>query len=443
MLEAVGVDRLEDLFTELPGDGLFPDLDLPPPVTELEVASELAHLGAGNLDAAGRPCFLGAGAYRHFVPATVDYVLQRGELYTAYTPYQPELSQGSLQAAFEYQSMICELTGMDLANASHYDGATALAEAVLLALAVGAGRRRKVVVPPSVNPQYRQVLATYLAGRPEAELVGCERLGATSDEMLGLVDEQTAALVVQSPSFFGGFEPVAKLAAAAHDAGALAIVVPDPIALGLFRSPGADGADVVAADGQPLGIPLCFGGPHLGIFATRGAHLRRAVGRLVGETTDLDGERGYVLTLGTREQHIRRERATSNICTNAALGALAAAVYLATLGSAGLRRIAELCYQRSHYAAARIGELPGYRVVAPGGETSFFKEIVVELPGSAEELNRFLLEECDVLGGYDLAHDYPHLDRHLLLTFTETTPREHIDRLVDGLRRFSGDGGAR
>lgn len=442
MLAAVGVERLEDLFAELPREALFPDLRLAAAGSELEVERELAELGELNVAAAGRPCFLGGGARRHWVPATVDYVLQRGELYTSYTPYQPEISQGFLQAMFEYQSMVCELTGMDVANASHYDGATALAECVRLALAAAGPSRRKVLVSPSVDPRYREVVQTYLAAQPDVELTGPESLDAASADLAGRLDERTAAWVVQSPNFFGELEPVASLTAAARAAGALAIVVPDPIALGLFRSPGEEGADLVAANGQALGSSLSFGGPHLGILAARGTYLRRMVGRLVGETADVEGRRGWVLTLGTREQHIRRERATSNICTNAALTALAAAVYLATVGRTGLRRIAEICWHRSHYAAAAIAALPGFRL-ASRPDAPFFAEFVVELPTTAAEANRFLLEECGILGGYDLSRDFPHRDHHLLLAVTETSSRDDIDRLVAGLARLGSDGGAR
>ena len=361
MLEAIGVARLEDLFGQIPADARFPDLDLPAPLSEMEIGAELRRLAEGNVTPDGHSCFLGAGVYRHFIPATVDYVLQRGEFYTAYTPYQPEVSQGMLQAMFEYQSMICRLTAMEVSNASHYDGATSLAEAVLLALEAGRGRRDRVVLSPALHPQYRAVVKTYLQG-VGAEVIGDEEADVEPAALAAKLDDRSAALVVQSPNYFGQLEDMTGLAAAVHAAGALLIVVADPIALGLFKPPGEAGADVVVADGQPLGIPPSFGGPHLGIFATRKAHVRRLAGRLAGETEDAAGQRGYVLTLGTREQHIRRARATSNICTNAALTALAATVYLATLGKAGLRHVAELCYHKSHYAAGRIAELPGIRI---------------------------------------------------------------------------------
>jgi glycine dehydrogenase subunit 1 len=271
------------------------------------------------------------------------------------------MSQGMLQAMFEYQSMICQLTGMEVSNASHYDGATSLAEAALLALNFAKRERNKIILSPAVHPQYREVVRTYLRGT-SAEIVGENDPATEIDALAALLDDRTAALVIQNPNFFGQVEKVDDLASAVHRAGALLIVVADPIALGLFKPPGAYGADIVVAEGQSLGIPPSFGGPHLGIFATGKVLVRGMAGRLVGETVDAEGERGYVLTLGTREQHIRRAKATSNICTNAALTALGAAVYMATLGRSGLRKVAELCYHKSHYAASRIDELPGFEV---------------------------------------------------------------------------------
>ncbi len=439
MLEAIGVSRLEDLFEAVPSALRFPELALPAPASEPEVEQELAALASRNRDLRHRAGFLGAGSYRHYVPATVDAVLARGELATAYTPYQPELSQGGLQATFEYQSMVCALMGMDVATASHYDGATALAEAVLMAL--GAEReRRKILLAPTLHPQYREVVLTYLQGTDaRAE---CPALDLPDDDVIASIDDEMAAVVVQSPNFFGQFEAVPRYAEAARSKGALLIVVPDPIALGLFRSPGEEGADLVAAEGQPLGIPQGYGGPRLGILAVRQSHMRRVPGRLVGETVDAEGARGYVLTLTTREQHIRRHRATSNICTNAALMALAAAVYLATLGRSGLRQVAELCYQKSHYTARRIATLPGCRINPRRPEGDFFKEFVVELPLTAAEANARLLEEHEIVGGYDLGEVDAQLDHQLLLAVTETNGRDEIDQLVDALDRIVRSSGA-
>ena len=434
MLEAIGVARLEELFADVPERVRFPTLDLPSAYPEMDIDRNMRAIASRNVDAHGSTSFLGAGVYDHYRPATVDYVLQRGEFYTSYTPYQPELSQGMLQAMFEYQSMICRLTGMEVSNASHYDGATSLAEAVLLALDAAPKVRRKVVFSPAVHPQYRAVVKTYLRGTG-ASPVDEEDLTADLDSLKSSLNDQTAALVIQNPNFFGQFENVEGLADLVHEVGALLIVVADPIALGLFQSPGSYGADVVVADGQPLGIPPAFGGPHLGIFATKSGYVRRLMGRLVGETVDAQGERGYVLTLGTREQHIRRAKATSNICTNAALTALGAAVYLATMGRRGLKQVAELCYHKSHYAAAQIERLAKLKVNPQAPTTSFFKEFVIELPTAVDEVNQTLLRDFNIIGGYDLGRNYPHFQRHMLLAVTETRTRREIDRLVEGLRQ--------
>jgi glycine dehydrogenase subunit 1 len=434
MLAAIGVDRIEDLFADVPEKIRFPELNLPPPLAEPDLVREMQALAARNCPIDPAHSFLGAGVYHHFRPSTVDYVLARGEFYTSYTQYQPEVSQGMLQALFEYQSMVCRLTGMEVSSASHYNGANALAEAVLMALDAAHGKRRKVVMSPAVHPQYREVVKTYLSAH-DAGVLGDDDAAANSAQLATLVGPDTAALVIQSPNFFGQLEPVAALAEATHRAGALLIVVTDPIALGLFRPPGECGADVVVAEGQPLGIPPFFGGPHLGIFATRMAHVRRMSGHLVGETADADGRRGYVLTLATREQHIRRARATSNICTNSALCAVAGAVYLATLGRHGLRQVAELCYQKSHYAAAEIGRLNGFAINPQAPEQRFFKEFVVRVPAPAAEINARLYEQFGIIGGYDLGADYPHLKDHMLVAVTEVNTRASIDRLVMALRK--------
>jgi glycine dehydrogenase subunit 1 len=360
-------------------------------------------------------------------------VLARGEFYTSYTQYQPEVSQGFLQALFEYQSMICRLTGMEVSNASHYDGATALAEAVLLAINVAAGKRGKIVLSPAVHPQYRAVIKTYLRGMHAATTVGDEDASVGLDQLKAVVDRDAAALVIQNPNFFGQCEAIDGLADAVHKVGALLIVATDPISLGLFQPPGAYGADVVVAEGQPLGIPPSFGGPHLGIFAARMAHVRRLSGHLVGETVDADGRRGYVLTLATREQHIRRAKATSNICTNSAVCALAAATYLATVGSRGLRRVAELCFHNSHYAASEIGRLKGFAINPQAPEQPFFREFVARLPGSVAQTNARLRERHGIIGGYDLGRDYPHLHNQMLIAVTEVHTRAAIDRLVAAL----------
>jgi glycine dehydrogenase subunit 1 len=433
MLHAIGAGTPEALFADIPEDIRFSALDLPPALSEMELTSELLSLSRQNVCFGDTPCFLGAGSYRHFIPATIDYVLQRGEFYTAYTPYQPEMSQGMLQAMFEYQSMICGLTGMEVSNASHYDGATSLAEAVLLALDAAKDGRDRVVMSPAVHPHYREVTATYLRGT-EAELLVPDDPAVSAAELLAHVDTGTAALVVQTPNFFGRIEELDGLAEAVHAQGALLIVAADPISLGLFRPPGEYGADVVVADGQPLGLSSSFGGPSLGIFATRRAYIRRLAGRLVGQTVDAEGKRGYVLTLATREQHIRRARATSNICTNSALGALAAAAYMATVGKRGLRQVAKLCFHKSHYAAEQIAAVAGLRVNPEASDGQFFKEFVVELPRPVREVNAILRDEYGIIGGYDLGRSFSGQGNRMLLAVTEMNFRAEIDRLVQALR---------
>ena len=428
MMKTIGVERLEDLFEAVPAEHRFPPLQLPEPLSEPELRRELSRLERLNAQAGSHLIFLGAGAYNHFVPAAIDQILRRGEFYTAYTPYQPEVSQGTLQAIFEYQSLICALTGMDVANASHYDGGTALAEAAIMAINVVRGRR-KIVVAPGVNPQYRAVMRTLLQG-VDVEIVGDEDPEASLADVASLVDHTTAALMVQSPDFFGVLHDLRPLTAAAHAAGALMVAHFDPIALGLFQTPGEAGADIATAEGQPLGVGLSFGGPYLGIFTCRQQYVHKIAGRLVGVTRDLENRLAYVLTLRAREQDIRRERATSNICTNQGLMALAAAVYLSLLGRQGLRRVAELCYHRAHYAAAQIAQLPGYQVLDRG---PFFKEFVVKTPRPVVEINAALRNQ-GIIGGYDLSGDYPHLGDAMLLCVTEMNARADIDALVTALR---------
>ena len=439
MLAAIGVERVEDLFHDVPADCRFPELNLPEPLSEMEIMAELQAMSEENLDTGHFTSFLGAGAYDHYVPRVVDHVISRSEFYTAYTPYQPEISQGTLQGIFEYQSMICALTGMEVANASHYDGATATAEAVIMALNVARKRRTKVILSPAVHPEYRAVVRTYTQGMG-LEIVG--DVGATGwsplDDLTALLDKNTACLVIQNPNFFGQIEDPSSLAAKVHAVRAMLVVVADPISLGLLRPPGDYGADIVVGEGQALGNGLNYGGPYLGFFACRQKDARKMAGRLVGQTVDAEGRRGFVLALATREQHIRRGRATSNICTNQSLCTLATAVHLAALGKTGLRKLAELCYHKAHYAANRIAELDGYQVV---GDKPFFDEFVVRCPTSVKKINDYLLEERGIIGGYDLGQDYPHgsaglttgLENHMLLCVTEVISREEIDALVEAL----------
>lgn len=427
MLAAIGVEQVADLFADVPEALRFPELNLPPALSEIELRRELGGMSNQNANATSHSIFLGAGAYNHFVPSAVDQILRRSEFYTAYTPYQPEISQGTLQAIFEYQSLICAITGMDVANASHYDGATALAEAAIMAVN-STRNRRTVLVAPSVNPQYRAVLRTYLQGTG-IRVRGDENPDATVAEVLAQADNTTAAVLMQSPDFFGTLHDLKPLAEQAHAAGALLVAHFDPIALGLFQSPAEAGADIATAEGQPLGIGLNYGGPYLGMFACSEKLVRKLPGRLAGATLDVDGQLAYVLTLQAREQHIRRENATSNICTNQGLMALAAAVHLSLLGRQGLRKVAELCFHRAHYAAAELGKLPGFRVDERG---DFFKEFVLHCPRPVAEINA-ALREHGIVGGYDLGQDYPHLANAMLLCVTEMNSRAEIDALVDAL----------
>ncbi len=428
MLRTIGVDSVSDLFVDVPEARRFPPLELPAPMSEPEILRELRRMSARNAHAQTQSVFLGAGAYNHFVPSAVDQILRRSEFYTAYTPYQPEVSQGTLQAIFEYQSLMANLTHMDVVNASHYDGGTALAEAAIMALNV-TRNRRKLVVARGINPQYREVLRTYMQGLNVA-VVGDEQPAATLDDALAQVDENTAALFVQSPDFLGRLYDLRSAAERAHAVGALLVVHFDPIALALFQTPGEAGADIATAEGQPLGIGLNFGGPYLGIFSCKLKNVHKIAGRIVGLTRDLDGKLAYVMTLRAREQDIRRERATSNICTNQALMALAATVYMSLLGRQGLRRVAELCYHRAHYAASQLAQLPGYRVLNDG---PFFKEFVLQCPRPVAAINAALAEQ-GIIGGYDLSHDEPHLGSAMLLCVTEMNSKADIDELVAVLR---------
>jgi glycine dehydrogenase subunit 1 len=430
MLHTIGVDELADLFEVVPAEHRYPDLKLPAALSEMEASAELQELAWTNESTRDLISFLGAGAYNHYTPAAVDAILRRGEFYTAYTPYQPEISQGTLQAIFEYQSLIAGLTGMEVCNASHYDGATAVAEAVNMAYHHFRGKRPKVIISPSVHPHYRATVSTYTSG---SEVV-VDSAGLNPQEspeaLLAHLDTSTGLVVVQYPDFFGRVFDYTALANATHQAGALLAVVVNPLALGLLKPPGDFGADIVAGEGQPLGLPLSYGGPYLGLFATRQEYVRKMAGRLVGETVDNRGQRAYVLTLTAREQHIRRERATSNICTNQGLMALAATIYLSLLGRKGLRQVAELNYQKAHYAARNIARLPGYRLWS---NEVFFNEFVVTCPRPAAEVLSYLLEEHNLLGGYDLSQDYPDMPNHLLVAVTEMNTRDEIETFVDAL----------
>lgn len=431
MLAAIGAGSLEELFASIPeAMRLRRPLDLPPALGELELTQHLTGLASRNTGAGREPCFLGAGAYDHFVPAVVDAIASRGEFYTSYTPYQPEVSQGNLQAMFEYQSLICQLTGLDVSNASLYDGGSAAAESVLLSMSV-TNRHRRVVTLGSVHPEYRQIIETYFECLG-AELVTVPTRGGVVDldELRAAVNGDTACVLVQQPNFFGCLEEVEEIGRIAHGAGALLAVSFDPISLGVLRRPAELGADVAVAEGQSLGTPLQFGGPYLGIMACREQYVRRLPGRIAGQTVDRRGRRCWVLTLQTREQHIRREKATSNICTNQGLFALRAAIYLAALGKEGLRETAELCLRKAAYAKEQIAASERFEI--PFGAPTFKEFVVRDKRGRVEELLR-AATAAGVLAGVPLSRWYPELSDCFLVAVTEKRTRGEIDRLVEVL----------
>ncbi|WP_338826942.1 aminomethyl-transferring glycine dehydrogenase subunit GcvPA [Neomoorella thermoacetica] len=423
MLAACGAHRMEELFSDVPASvRLGRELNLPRPMAEAEVWRHLEELAGKNKKLVS---FLGAGAYEHYIPSVVGHLLARSEFYTAYTPYQPEISQGTLQAIFEFQSLICELTGLDVATASHYDGATAMAEAALVAC--NATRRQKILVSRSVNPQYRTVLSTYAKGQGVELAEVPLQDGRTDLEALEkLAGKDVAGVILQNPNFFGQIEAMAEATDLAHKARALGIAVVDPVSLGLLAAPGEYGADLAVGEGQSLGNPLNFGGPYLGFIAAREKLVRRLPGRIVGQTKDVDGKRAYVLTLQAREQHIRREKATSNICSNEALCALAATIYLAAMGREGLKEVASQCLLKAHYAQKKLAALPG---VTPVFNGPFFHEFVLQTKLSPATVARRLAEN-GFAAGFDLGRFYPELKNALLFTVTEVRTREEIDALV-------------
>jgi glycine dehydrogenase subunit 1 len=427
MLASIGVASIEALFDSIPETlRLRRPLAIPPALSEIELTSHLSRLAGKNQSAGDGVCFLGGGAYDHFIPAIVDAVASRSEYYTAYTPYQAEASQGSLQAFFEFQTLICQLTGMDIANASLYEGGSSVAEAVIMAIA-SQERRGNVLIAESVHPEYRQVLATYLTN------LHCNLVTIPTPEgFLNPVDlkkaitNDTICVALQNPNFFGALEEVEAVTKIAHSHGAWSILSFDPISLGLMKGPGAYGVDVAVAEGQGLGTPLGFGGPYLGLMACKQEYVRKIPGRIVGETIDRRGKRCWVLTLQTREQHIRRDKATSNICTNQGLFALRAAVYLASLGPQGLRETAELCLRKSHYLAAELQKLPGVKLKF---NRPFFKEFSVQLPTEVESKVKSLLPH-GYHAGLPLGRWYPQHADSLLVAVTEKRTQAEMDRLV-------------
>lgn len=425
MLSQVGAKSVEELFKAIPGKVKIDNVSVVPPngVSEMELKESLKILSKKNSNSGEFISFLGGGSYDHFIPSTVSHIIKRSEIYTAYTPYQPEISQGMLQSIFEYQSLICSLTGMDAANASMYDGATALAEAA--SLAVHFTGKNEILVSRALSPNFRQVLNTYSTGA-EWKVVefGYQQGLGISDfyDASKKISDKTACVVISNPNFFGCIENLEKFSNLAKTKGALSIVSVDPISLGILKRPGDIGVDLVTGEGQSLGLPQNFGGPYLGIFAVKKDYLRLMPGRIVGETVDTKGRRGYVLTLQAREQHIRREKAFSNICSNEALCAIAATVYMATMGKAGLREVANQCLQKANYAKKKLSKFIAFK-------SPSFKEFVIKTKKPVELINQKLLDN-KIIGGLDLGKSYPELKDHMLIAVTEITKKEDIDRLV-------------
>jgi len=430
MLSAIGAGSVAELFSDIPEDiRLDRDLDLPDAMHEQELVSHMKAIASENVNTADHPCFLGAGVYDHFIPSVVGHVISRSEFYTSYTPYQPEISQGTLQAIFEYQTMICRLTGMDVSNASMYDGAPAVAEAALMA--VRSTGREKVLVSRGVHPQYREVLRTYAvhAGIGIAEVGlsgGMTDLDGLRDALSG--EAGVAAVILQSPNFFGVIEDMEAATALAHEYGALTVACVDPVSLAILQPPGEYGADIAAGEGQPLGNPLNYGGPHFGFLAAKQKLVRKMPGRIVGQTADSEGRRGFVLTLQAREQHIRREKAVSNICSNQALNALAATVYLSVMGKQGLKQVAELCLSKSHYAYSKLLATGRFE---KGCDAPFFREFAVRsVDEPVETINR-RLRDRGMIGGLALERYYPEMKNCWLVAVTEKRTRQEIDAFVE------------
>jgi glycine dehydrogenase subunit 1 len=435
MLDAIGVESVDELFEQIPPEvRLDRDLDLPAGLTETECFDHLASLAERNAHADAETCFLGAGMYDHYVPAIVDAITQRSEFLTPYTPYQPEVSQGGLQVMFEFQTAISELTGLPVANASLYEGPSSVASAAYLAIGATKGRR-KLVVSRGVHPHSRQTLETYARGfGAEVVEVGLDGGVTNAGRLAEAVDGDTAAVFLQNPNFIGAVEDLEALGAPAKEAGALAVAAVDPLTLGVLRSPGECGFDIALGEGQSLGGRLDFGGPSFGFFAATEEHLRRLPGRIAGETTDVDGRRGFVLALQTREQHIRREKATHNICTSQALNALGGVIYLAWLGKRGIVEIGELMARRTAYARERLAQVEGVELLH---DAPVVREFAVRLEAPVEEVLDRVAED-GIAAGYPLAREYPEYEDGLCVAITERRSKADIDRLADSLTRAVG-----
>jgi glycine dehydrogenase subunit 1 len=426
MLEAIGIEAVDELFSDIPEEVRFNGrLNIKEAKSESALTKELFKLANQNVNLKTHASFLGAGVYDHYIPSIVDHVISRSEFYTAYTPYQPEISQGELQAIFEFQTMICELTGMDIANSSMYDGGTALAEAAMLAC--GQTRRKTILISEAVHPEYREVVKTYARGQRHQVVEIPLNNGVTSTEQIKeLMSNDVAAVIIQYPNFFGRIEPLKDFAAIAHEYKSLFVVSCNPVALGILTPPGNLGADIVTGDAQPFGIPTSFGGPHCGFFAVSKKLMRKIPGRLVGQTVDEDGRRGFVLTLQAREQHIRREKATSNICSNQALNALAASVAMSALGKKGIREMAVKNVQKANYAKKQFKE-KGFDIVYDG---PIFNEFVLKVDKPISQLSQHLLEK-GFIAGYDLGKLDEKLHGHMLVCVTEVRTKEEIDQFVE------------
>jgi glycine dehydrogenase subunit 1 len=428
MLETIGVNSVEELFSDIPESVRFQgEYNIKTAKSETALMKELMQMSERNANLKKYTNFLGAGVYDHYMPTIVDHVISRSEFYTAYTPYQPEISQGELQAIFEFQTMICELTGMDVANASMYDGGTAIAEAAMLS--AGHTRRKKVLVSSALHPETKEVVKTYAKGQYIEVIEVPHQNGVTDVEALKeLMTDEIAAVIIQYPNFFGRIEPLKELEPIIHEKNALFVVSSNPLSLGALTPPGKFGADIVAGDAQPFGIPTSFGGPHCGYFTVTNKLMRKVPGRLIGETVDEQGRRGFVLTLQAREQHIRRDKATSNICSNQALLALAAAVAMTALGKKGVNEMAVANIQKANYAK-ELFKQNGFTVAFEGAS---FNEFVVQLNKPIKQINQDLLKK-GIIGGYDLGRDFPELENHMLIAVTELRTKEEIDTLVKEL----------
>lgn len=426
MLNSIGLNSLDELFSDIPESiKLKKSLSLPEGLSELELSRYLDSLANKNLSTSELTCFLGAGAYDHYIPALIKHIVSKSEFYTAYTPYQAEISQGTLQCIFEYQSMICELTGLDAANASMYDGATACTEAALMA--VDSTRKKKILVSKTVHPETRKVVETYTKFK-DIELIEIDMEDGVTDleKLKSAIDNKTAGVILQNPNFFGIIEDVKEVEKVTHDNKALLIMSVDPISLGILKSPGELGADIAVGEGQSLGNNMSFGGPYVGFMATKAKLMRKMPGRIVGQTQDLDGKRGFVLTLQAREQHIRREKATSNICSNEALNALAAAIYLTTMGKKGIKEVAYQSTQKAHYAFNKVTNSGKFK---PLFNKPFFKEFAVVSEKEPAIINDELLKN-KILGGYSLGKNYASYKNALLFCVTEKRTAQEIDKLV-------------